>query len=91
IYTQSSNDLLKKADYTGKEVEPAIDVKVKVGSSYETVPKEAYTVSYLNNVSRGKATIIITGDSKKAFGTKTGAFTIGVRKFEDILKLIFFR
>ena len=89
IYAQSSNELLKKADYNGKEVKPPVDVKVKNGSSYEIVPPEYYSVTYLNNTARGKAKIIISGDNEKAFGSRTGSFTIGVKSFKDILAIVF--
>lgn len=93
ILAQSTNKVLKTVDYTGKEVRPAIDVmaKKKGSSTYEIVPPAYYSVKYYNNVNRGKAKLVITGDNEKAFGSKAGQFTIGVNSFKpkDILTLIF--
>ena len=93
ILGQSTNKTLKTVNYTGKKVEPAIDVmaKKKGSQAYEIVPPAYYSVKYYNNVKRGKAKLVITGDNEKAFGSKAGQFTIEVNSFKakDILTLIF--
>ncbi len=91
IYDTTTGKVLKKAEYTGRPVEPKIEVRAKKGSGYETVSSANYSVRYLNNTERGKATVIVTGDNSKAFGTKTATFTIAVRKIklEEIVDLIF--
>lgn len=91
IVSQSTNSAVKKQDYTGREVKPAIDVyaKAKGSREYAIVPAQDYKVTYYDNINRGTAKIVVTGDNKNSFGKKTGKFTIGVRKFRDILHLIF--
>ena len=52
---------------------------------------ENVIISFRDNVRRGKATIIVTGDNVKAFGNRTGNFTIGIKSFKDILAIVFDR
>jgi hypothetical protein len=71
-----------KWDYTGEEVEP--DVKVvcnTICGNYELYPED-YEVVYVNNVKKGKATVVIQAKegSEKYVGGKTGTFSIVAQK-----------
>ncbi|WP_022777185.1 leucine-rich repeat protein [Butyrivibrio sp. AE3009] len=74
--------------YTGQEIQPRIRVLVKSGNSWIKVSPEYYTVTYVNNINPGKATILITGDCKNAVGGKTAEFKI-VNKKLDLIKFLF--
>jgi uncharacterized repeat protein (TIGR02543 family) len=56
---------------TGEQVRPAVEVKYNAANS--TVPKDAYQVTYENNVNAGTATVKIVGAT---MGTLTKTFTI---------------
>ena len=74
-----------KAEYTGMEVEPAVKVEYKVGKTYVTLVEGTdYEVTYVNNVNRGKATVIITGTGSKYAGSKTTSFSIVAKKVLNI-------
>ena len=69
-----------KQGYTGKAVEPGIQVlaPVKEGkkTNWKEVPETEYTVSYINNIGKGKATILVTGSGEGTVGSKAANFTI---------------
>lgn len=69
-----------KFGYTGGSVEPKVKVEYKNGKNWETLkPDEDYTLEFVNNVNKGKATVIVTAlDSspRKAVGSKTATFSI---------------
>ena len=77
-----------KQEYTGYEIEPEIRVMVKVNKKWVDVDPADYTVSYINNVNKGTATILLTGDGEKVVGSKTARFSISTMRF-DVFKLIF--
>nr|MCR5356848.1 hypothetical protein [Lachnospiraceae bacterium] len=52
------------------------------------VDPSLYTVSYINNLNKGSATILVTGDGEKAIGSKTVKFSISAMRFE-LFRLIF--
>lgn len=66
-----------KKEYTGKGIRPAVRVLIKSEKTWMEVPSSYYSVNYVNNIKRGKATIIITGDGINTIGTKKATFTIG--------------
>ncbi len=68
-----------KQEYTGKSIRPEIRVLIKQGKVWTEVPRNVYSVNYINNVNRGKATIIITGDGTNSVGSKKVNFTIGTK------------
>ncbi|WP_051545536.1 leucine-rich repeat protein [Butyrivibrio sp. MC2021] len=68
-----------KQEYTGKEIKPEIRVLVKDGKSFIEVPEGSYTVRYVNNTKRGKATIIVSGNGEKAVGSVKTTFKIGTK------------
>ena len=65
-----------RQDYTGYEIEPGIRVLIKQGNLWKEVNTSYYSVSYINNLNKGKATILITGNGTDAAGSKTASFTI---------------
>ncbi|MBQ9438577.1 MAG: InlB B-repeat-containing protein [Lachnospiraceae bacterium] len=69
-----------KQPYTGREIEPEIRVLAPAKDGKKTVWKEVsadlYNVTYINNVNKGTATILITGNGTDAAGSKTAKFTI---------------
>ena len=75
---------LPNQSYTGKAVRPAIDVYVKQDGSWTKVDDKTYSVGYLNNKNKGKATLIVTGDGKASYGSKTQKFTIGAANLKDL-------
>ena len=77
-----------KQEYTGEVIEPEIRVLVKQGKTWTEVDESKYEISYINNVMKGKATILITGDGTDAVGSKTASFTITNMRM-NLFKLIF--
>jgi uncharacterized repeat protein (TIGR02543 family) len=89
---------LTKTEYTGKEIEPTVVVEVKNGKKWDIVPEISegsttanYTVTYVNNVNKGKATVVVTGAGNYV-GSKTATFSIvakNVKNLTDLLKDLF--
>ncbi|MDE7270398.1 MAG: hypothetical protein K2N81_07975, partial [Acetatifactor sp.] len=79
-----------KLDYTGTAVEPAIvEVTLKVNGKPVTLEEgedKDYTVVYVNNKNKGKATVIITAaeDSTKYVGSKTAKFSIVAKNLKTL-------
>ncbi len=69
--------------YTGKEIRPAIEVKV----NGTTVPASKYDVSYFNNKNRGTEKVFINGRDG-AFGSRSSTFRIGAMSLADMLKAL---
>jgi hypothetical protein len=91
ITFKNGENKLTKAEYTGNEVEPTVVVEVKNGKKWETVPQTVegsaelnYTVEYVNNVNKGKATVVVTGTGKYV-GSKTATFSIVAQKVKNSL------
>ena len=68
-----------KQSFCGTYLEPAI----KVMAGGKEVPAGAYTVSYVNNVAKGKATIIVSGKGSAAAGSCSAGFTIQAKDMKD--------
>lgn len=87
---------IKKAipaqEYTGSGVEPAIDLWIKVDGVWKTASEigltadSDYTVSYVNNVSRGKGTVVVRSLSTRTAGSKSAKFTIGQSKLSSLIE-----
>ena len=79
-FTITNNTLISSAvvkkianqTYTGKAIEPALEVTMK---KVPLVKNIDYTVTYVNNIQTGTATVILTGIGKYA-GTKKVTFKI---------------
>ncbi len=67
----------KKVAYTGSAQSVSIQVQVKQYGMWVTVPAEAYNVTYINNVAKGKATILVSGGSYEDEKDKTITTTVG--------------
>ena len=76
IVGKDTKKAVKKQEYTGSAVTPEIDVLIKQGGSWVKVEPSNYTVVYINNINKGKATILITGKGTAAAGSKAAKFTI---------------
>lgn len=79
--------------YTGKAIEPAVDVYAKPvsGGAPEKVDPSQYDVTYINNVDRGKAVILVTareGAGTTCVGSCTGSFSIGARGFDNLFQIL---
>lgn len=68
-----------KQEYTGSEIKPEIRVLRKVNKVWEEVPSSSYRVRYINNVNRGNATILVTGDGLNSVGSISAKFSIGTK------------
>ena len=77
-----------KQEYTGYAIEPEIRVLVKQGRTWAEVDASKYEISYINNVMKGKATILITGNGTDAVGSKTAKFIITTMRM-NLFKVIF--
>lgn len=77
-----------KQEYNGAPIEPEIRVLARVNKKWVEVDPSLYTVSYINNLNKGSATILVTGDGEEAIGSKTVKFKIGTMRFE-LFRLIF--
>ncbi len=83
-----------KLEYTGKEVEPFVKVECREGNKYVTLERDVdYKVTYMNNVNKGKAAVIITGVNARYAGSRTASFSIAAKNlkkvvdfFEDLFK-----
>ncbi len=81
-----------KVEYTGEKLEPAVKVEYKIKGKYETVGEENYSVEYVNNVNKGRASIILTAEGEQYVGGKTVTFNIvakNVRKVTDLFTDLF--
>jgi hypothetical protein len=70
-----------KLSYTGKEVTPSLKVEVKSGKSYRTLTEEeissALDIRYVNNINKGKATVVINAKADSGYiGSRTASFNI---------------
>lgn len=82
---------IKKVNYTGKPItqkDITVVVTYKIGN--ETVPLNStdhYNVKFVNNVNKGKATVVITGTpgQTKYVGSKTASFNIGTSSIKNII------
>ena len=77
---------VKGQEYTGEYVMPEIDVLVKQGKTWVALDPANYTVAYINNINKGKATILVTGKGTAAAGSKTAKFTIKAKNMSKFNK-----
>ena len=61
---------------------------MKVDKAWTKVDESLYTVTYVNNVERGKAKILVNGDGEGAVGSRKAAFKIGKWKFSMMSQLV---
>ncbi|MBR1770702.1 MAG: hypothetical protein IJ747_01590, partial [Lachnospiraceae bacterium] len=87
IVDAKTGKALGKQEYTGEEIKPVI--KVMIGAA--DVPADAYDVTYVNNVNKGKATIVITakeGNAAGYAGSKAQNFTISAGDLRQSAELL---
>nr|MCR4923374.1 InlB B-repeat-containing protein [Lachnospiraceae bacterium] len=63
-------------EYTGYAIEPEIRVMVKINRVWTDLDPELYGISYINNVNKGRAVILINGNGSETIGSKKANFTI---------------
>lgn len=78
---------ITKASYTGREIRPRVKVEVKTGKNYVEVPSDQYRVTYMNNIYKGKATVVITGTGAAYGGSRTATFQITAQNIKSIADL----
>lgn len=92
VYTDWSDSATKnnKLEYTGKEIEPGVMIEIKQGNVTlspknvkQLMDEEKLTITYTNNIHKGKATMIINGDGEIYVGSKTATFSITTKNIKD--------
>ena len=92
VYTDWSDSATKnnKLEYTGKEIEPGVMIEIKQGNVTlspknvkQLMDEEKLTITYTNNIHKGKATMIINGDGETYVGSKTATFSITTKNIKD--------
>lgn len=92
VYTDWSDSATKtnKFEYTGKEIEPSVMIEIKQGNVTlspknvkQLMDEEKLTITYTNNIHKGKATMIINGDGEIYVGSKTATFSITTKNIKD--------
>ena len=86
IVAKGKTKAVGKQEYTGEYVMPEIDVLVKQGKTWVALDPANYTVTYINNINKGKATILVTGKGTAAAGSKTAKFTIKAKNMSKFNK-----
>ena len=85
-----------KMEYTGVAVKPGVMIEFKDAAKTKLSPKEVdtlieqgkLTVQYVNNVNKGKATIVINGDGVNYVGGKTVTFSITTKNLKNEANLL---
>ncbi|WP_272798246.1 MBG domain-containing protein [Butyrivibrio sp. DSM 10294] len=85
---KGKNVKVGKKEYTGYAIEPEIRVMVKINKKWTDVDPSLYTVSYINNINKGNATIMVTGNGTETIGSKTVRFRITTMRM-NLFKVIF--
>ena len=80
-----------KLEYTGRKVKPGdVVVEIKDGKKWQVVPSDQYDLTYVNNVNKGKATVVINAKGKDYVGGKTASYSIVVKKLQaDLVNNLF--
>ena len=88
IYAKGTKKAVPDQGYIGEPLEPEIDVYVKIGKTWTKVDESLYTVTYVNNIERGKAKILVNGDGEGAVGSRQGTFKIVRWKLSMLNQLV---
>lgn len=85
VYTMTVETPDAPYTYDGEAKEPSVTVTVSSGAHTLTVPADAYSVSYENNVNAGTATVSVSDlpGGKFAVSAEDVTFTIGQRNLEN--------
>ncbi len=62
-------------------MKPYVKVQVKEGKTWKDLDGTLYDITYINNVNKGNATILVNAAGSKTAGSKTTSFKIGTRSF----------
>ncbi len=102
VYTNWSDSALRtnRIEHTGSAVEPGVAIEFRQdGAKIDLTPTEVkqlidsgkLTIQYVNNVNRGRATIVVNGDGATYVGGKKVTFNIITRNIKntDILDDLF--
>lgn len=84
VLVDDEGNALKSVAYSGTEVTPAVRVEYNDGKKVKIVDPSQYTVTYLNNVNKGKATILINGNGYHVIGGTATTFTIGSLSLKNL-------
>ncbi len=77
-FVDEKGDKLKNVEYTGNEVNPNVKVEVKG----EPVDPANYTVTYVNNINKGNAIVVINATGDGYVGSKTAKIKIVAQKLK---------
>lgn len=72
--------------FCGDPCEPKTKVTYKSGTETKTLDASKYKIKYMNNLYKGTATIVITGNGVDALGSKTKTFSIKPGSVLDLSK-----
>lgn len=81
VVEKNATKKLKNVQYDGTKKMPGLYIQIKDGKSYREATGDEYAalaphITYVNNVNKGTATVIVNGDSEKFIGSKTATFAI---------------
>ncbi len=84
VVEENTAQRLRSVQYDGTVKKPQLLIQVKDGRSYRELSREEYDalaphITYVNNLNKGKATVIVNGDGVLFTGSKSAAFTIAQR------------
>ncbi len=78
-------------EYTGEAIEPPIDVYAKPisGGNEEIINPSLYDVTYINNVEKGNAVILVKAkDDEQVVGSRSAEFKIVARGFAKLFQVM---
>ncbi|MCR5503274.1 MAG: InlB B-repeat-containing protein, partial [Lachnospiraceae bacterium] len=81
IVDAATGKKIKTQTYTGRQVEPHIKVQVKTGKKWKDLDATQYDVTFINNVKKGKATVLVNAKGGRTVGSKTASYSIASRSF----------
>ena len=86
-FYDASDKKITKMDYTGRPVRPAKIVVTVGGTDFASDAANApYTVEIVNNINKGKASVIINAKADSGYtGAKTAAFSIVSHSIKNLL------
>ncbi|MDE7252389.1 MAG: hypothetical protein K2O32_05530, partial [Acetatifactor sp.] len=94
----NSDKKQSKKEYTGEAVYPD-RMEIKIGTAVTTLthdpatdswlttdgtPTQDFNITVVNNIAKGKATVIVNGDGSKNVGSKTATFSVVAHNFANV-------
>lgn len=82
----ANGNKLQKAEYTGYGLTPQVKVEYKdpTTKTMKILPADQYEIHYQNNINKGKATIVLTGNGTDTVGSKTATFSIASKNLSTV-------